>query len=393
MEPASQSAIEQQPLTGLRVLDLSRLLPGPYCSLILADFGAEVIRVEPPGGGDWTRYVPPLAADGQSVLFHAVNRGKKSITLNLKADEGRAVFLRLVETADVLLESFRPGVMDRLGLGYEHLAKVNPRLVYCSLSGYGPHGPYRHRAGHDLNYIGLAGLLDLTGPREGPPVIPGAPVADLAGALWAAVGILLALGQRERTGQGQRVDASLLGGALSLLPIAVSRLQGGQPMARGADDLTGGVVCYNVYEAADGYVTLSALEPEFWAAFCHAVGREDWLGEQFAAAVPGNRTYEEIRALFRTRTRAQWAEALRGIDACLEPVYSLSEALESPPVQTLGMVPPPEAAGLLPPLRFSQAPSPTPQPAPAPGEHTTAILEELGYDGETIARWQTSGII
>jgi crotonobetainyl-CoA:carnitine CoA-transferase CaiB-like acyl-CoA transferase len=376
------------------VLDLSRLLPGPYCSLILADFGAEVIRVEPPGGGDWTRYVPPLAADGQSLLFHAVNRGKKSLTLNLKADEGRAVFLRRVEAADVLLESFRPGVMDRLGLGYERLAAVNPRLVYCALSGYGPDGPYRYRAGHDLNYIGLAGLLDLTGPREGPPVVPGAPVADLAGALWAALGILLALRDRERTGRGQRVDASLLGGALSLLPIAISRLQGGQPMARGASDLTGGVVCYNVYETADGkYVTLSALEPEFWAAFCRAVGREDWLEAQFTPAIPGNPTYEEMRALFRTRSRAEWAEALKGADACFEPVYSLADALDSPPVQALGMVLPPGSAGLLPPLRFSQTPSPALHPAPSPGEHTRIILTELGYDAETIARWQEMGVV
>ncbi len=382
------------PLSPFRVLDLSRLLPGPYCSLILADFGAEVIRVEPPGGGDWTRYVPPLAPDGQSVLFHAINRGKKSLTLNLKAEEGRAVFRRLVETADVLLESFRPGVMERLGLGYDRLAETNPRLVYCALSGYGPRGPYRERAGHDLNYIGLAGLLDLTGPRGGPPVVPGAPVADLAGALWAAVGIMVALLHRERTGQGQRVSASLLGGALSLLPIAVSRLQGGQPMARGASDLTGGVVCYNVYETADGgYVTLSALEPEFWAAFCRAVGREDWRDQQFAPAVPGNPTWEEMRALFRTRTRAEWEAAMAGVDACWEPVRTLAEALSSPPVQALGMLPPAGGVGLLPPLAFSFAPAPESRPAPAPGEHTAAILAELGYDPDTIARWRSAGVI
>ncbi|MGQ9710038.1 MAG: CaiB/BaiF CoA transferase family protein [Anaerolineae bacterium] len=381
-------------LAPFRVLDLSRLLPGPYCSLILADFGAEVIRVEPPGGGDWTRYVSPLAADGQSVLFHAVNRGKKSLTLNLKTEEGRTVFLRLVQTADVLLESFRPEVMERLDLGYDRLAGINPRLVYCALSGYGPRGPYRDRAGHDLNYIGLAGLLDLTGPRDGPPVVPGAPIADLAGALWAAVGILLALLDRERTGRGQRVDASLLGGALSLLPIAVSHLQGGSPLARGASGLTGGVVCYNVYEAADGgYVTLSALEPEFWAAFCRAVGREDWLGEQFAPAVPGNPTYEGMRALFRTRIRAEWAEVMAGIDACCEPVYTLAEALDSPPVQALEMVPPPGGMGLLPPLLFSAIPAPQPRPAPAPGEHTADILTELGYDPETIAHWRATGVV
>lgn len=378
----------------LRVLDLSRLLPGPYSSLILADFGAEVIRVEPPGGGDWTRYVPPLAADGQSVLFHAVNRGKKSITLNLKTEEGRALFLRLVETADVLLESFRPGVMERLGLGYDRLAEANPRLVYCALSGYGPRGPHRERAGHDLNFIGLAGLLDLTGPRGGPPVIPGAPVADLAGALWAAVGILLALLDRERTGRGQRVDASLLGGALSLLPLAAAHLQGGQPIARGAGHLTGGVVCYNIYETADGgSITLSALEPEFWAAFCRAVGREDWLDRQRAPAVPGNPTYEGMCALFRSRTRAEWVQEMAGVDTCCEPVYTLAEALDSPPVRALGMVPPSGGAGLLPPLTVSAIPAPELRPAPTPGEHTLDILAELGYDAETVARWRAAGVV
>ncbi|MEA3341238.1 MAG: CoA transferase, partial [Chloroflexota bacterium] len=230
-----------------RVLDLSRLLPGPYCSRILADFGAEVIKIERPGEGDWLRHMPPLA-EGESVLFQNLNRGKKSLTLNLKSDTGRAIFLRLVETADALLEGFRPGVMERLGLGYETLSRTNPRLVYCSLSGYGQEGPYQQRAGHDLNYIGLAGLLDLTGAQEGPPTIPGAQVADLAGALWAAVGILLALLARERTGRGQRVDGSFLGAALSCLPAGIAQHAGRQAMERGSGNLTGGLICYHVYE-------------------------------------------------------------------------------------------------------------------------------------------------
>ena len=183
----------------MRVLDLSRLLPGPYCSRILADYGFEVIKVEPPGGGDWSRYAPPLDPDtGQGLLFNALHRAKKSFTANLKTDEGRAILLQLAETADVLLETFRPGVMERLGLGYGILVKVNPRLVYCSLSGYGPKGPYRERAGHDLNYQGLAGLLDLTGPRTGTPAMPGVPLVDLSGALWTTTGILMALLERER---------------------------------------------------------------------------------------------------------------------------------------------------------------------------------------------------
>jgi len=378
------------PLAGVRLLDLSRLLPGPYCSRILADFGAEVIKVERPSGGDWLRYVPPLV-DGESLLFRALNRGKKSLTLNLKSDKGRAIFLRLVETADVLLESFRPGVMERLGLGYERLAQANPHLVYCALTGYGPIGPHRERAGHDLNYIGLAGLLDLTGPRGGPPAVPGAQVADLTGALWAAIGILLALLARERTGQGQRVDGSLLGAALACLPVAVARYLGGQPMERGADDLTGGLVCYHVYETRDGgYVTLAALEPEFWAAFCRAVGRENLLGQQFAPAIPGQHAYEELRALFQARTREEWAEVLAGMDACCEPVYNVGEALASAPVRALGML---ADEGLLPPVRLSTQPTRPSAPAPTLGQHTAPLLAELGYDEAALKRLREREVV
>lgn len=374
----------------MRVLDLSLLFPGPYCASILAYFGAEVIKIERPGGGDWVRYVPPLGPDGSSLLFQALNRDKKSLTLNLRAPEGAAVFLRLVETADVLLEGFRPGVMDRLGLGYERLAGANPRLVYCALTGYGPAGSYRGRAGHDLNYAGLAGVLDLTGKRDGPPVIPGVQVADVGGALWAAIGVLQALLDRERTGLGQRVDASLLGGALGFLPLAIARQAGGQPMARGADDLTGGVVCYQVYETQDGgYVSLSALEPEFWAAFCRAAGREDLLGNQFSPAVDGEPAYDALRALFQSRTRDAWVAAMAGADTCCEPVYSLREALESPVVQALDVM----AGGLLrPPLHLSAHPGRTGQ-APALGQHTASVLGELGYPADEVERLRTEGVV
>lgn len=376
----------------MRVLDLSGLLPGPYCSCILADFGFEVVKVERPGGGDWSRYVPPLHPEsGEGLFFRALNRGKKSLTLNLKSEEGRALFLRLVETADVVLESFRPGVMARLNLAYETLAQANPRLVYCALSGYGRDGPYRTQAGHDLNYVGLVGLLDLTGSRDGPPAIPGAPLADLSGALWATVGILLALLAREQTGQGQRVDGSLLGGALACLPLAMSRHRGGQPMARGASDLNGGLVCYNVYETKDGgYMTLSALEPQFWAVFCAAVGREDLGGQQFAPAQPGEPAYEELCALFRGRTRQEWVAALAGMDACCEPVYSVAEALESAPVRALDML---SAEGLLPPVRLSAQQAFAPEPAPALGQHTAALLDELGYEAAEVEQLREQGIV
>ncbi len=379
-------------MLNIRVLDLSLLLPGPYCSLILADLGAEVIKIERPGGGDWMRHVPPLDENGCSAPFAALNRGKKSLALDLKAEMGREIFLELVATADVLLESFRPGVMERLGLGYARLAECNPGLVYCALTGYGLAGPYRQRAGHDLNFLGLTGLLDLNGPPDGPLIVPAAQFADMSGALWALVGIQAALLERQHSGRGQRVDATLLGGALSLLTLHTARLQGGQSLQRGRGDLSGGVVCYNLYQTKDGaFMTLAALEPHFWAAFCRAVGSEAWLEDQYAPAAPGERVYEEICALFRAHTRAEWVDILAQVDACCEPVYSLAEALDSAPVQALGMVAP---IGLLPAFQLSAFPWQTAAGGPpALGEHTASLLIELGCSASQIEKLQVQGII
>jgi crotonobetainyl-CoA:carnitine CoA-transferase CaiB-like acyl-CoA transferase len=226
-------------LEGLRVLDLSRLLPGPYCTKIFSDFGAEVIRIEPPEGGDWLRDAGAIDA-GMAWLFQALNHGKKSLRLDLKSQEGRQIFLQLVETTDVLFEMFRPGVMQRLGLSYEELSKTNPRLIYCSLTGYGTEGSYQDRVGHDLNYIGLAGLLDLTGQPDGPPIIPATQVADIMGGLWAAIGVLLALHSRQVIGRGMKVEGSLLGAALASLPVGISGKMGSKQVGRGKGHLSGG---------------------------------------------------------------------------------------------------------------------------------------------------------
>jgi len=329
--------------------------------------------------------------DGEGILFQALNHGKKSLTLNLKSDAGKDILLRLIKTADVLLESFRPGVMERLGVGCERLTETNPRLVYCSLSGYGQDGPYRERAGHDLNYIGLTGLLDLTGPRDGPPAIPGVPIADLDGTLWAAFGIVSALLVRERTGQGQRVDGSLVGGALASMTMAVAYHLGGQAIERGGSALTGGVVCYNVYETKDGrFVTLGALEPQFWAAFCQAVERDDLVPHQFAPATPGEPAYDELCALFRSSTRQQWTERMAGVDACCEPMYSVEEALASAPVQALGML---SGYGLLPPVRLSALSFRPADRAPVLGEHTATLLAELGYDAAAVEQLRKQGVL
>ena len=254
-------------LDGLRVLDLSRLLPGGFCSLLLADFGAEVLKVEDTGMGDYVRWAPPHyeGADPSagSALFLALNRGKRSIRLNLKEERGREVLLRLVREYDVVLESFRPGVMDRLGVGYERLREENPGLVYCAITGYGQDDPLRDRAGHDMNYLGLVGVLGLTGEGDGPPIQAAGQIADLGGgALMAAFGILAALRERDRSGEGQLVDVSMADGALSWLAMVAARhFADGAVPRRGGLELAGAYACYRPFECSDGWVTLGALEP------------------------------------------------------------------------------------------------------------------------------------
>jgi len=382
--------MDSSPLEGLRILDLSRLLPGPYCTRIFVDFGAEVIRIEPPEGGDWLRDAGAIDAS-MGWLFQALNRGKKSLKLNLKSKEGRQIFLRLVETADVLFETFRPDVMHRLGLGYEVLSQLNPGLIYCSLTGYGSKGPYRERVGHDLNYIGLTGLLDLTGEEDGPPIIPATQVADIMGGLWAAIGILIALQSRQITGHGTRIDGSLLGAALASLPVEISRHMGGKTVGRGHGDLSGGLVCYNIYETKDGeYLTLAALEPRFWVNFCEIVGRRDLIGSQFAPAIHGDAIHEEMVELFKSRTRKEWVELLIEAEVCCEPVQTLEEAMECDPVNALEMI---TDSGLLPPLSMPYVMNIPPSPAPELGLDTMEILTELGYSFKELGRLKENGII
>jgi alpha-methylacyl-CoA racemase len=393
------------PLEGVRVLDLSRLLPGGFCSLLLADYGADVLKVEDTGAGDYIRWAPPYVegaeTSARSALFLALNRNKRSIRIDLKQAAGRELLLALVREHDVVLESFRPGVLDRLGVGYEAMRAVNPRLVYCAITGYGQDGPLRDRPGHDMNYLGLVGLLGLTGEPDGPPVQAAGQIADLGGgALMAAFGILAALRAAERTGEGQVVDVAMADGALSWLAMVAARhLADGRTPGRGELELAGGLVCYRPYACADGWVTLGALEPKFWAAWCRGVGREDLVDEQSAA--PGSAAHAAVEAIFAARTRAEWEAFAAEHECCLEPVLDLDEALSSELVRAREMVVGLEQPGAAAPVRLLGAPvklSRTPAdcnrlPGPALGEHTEAVLRAAGYDDARIAQLLESGTI
>ena len=411
------------PLEGIRVLDLSRLLPGGFCSLLLADFGAEVLKVEDTGMGDYIRWSPPYHDGAQdstkSALFLALNRNKRSIRLNLKHEQGREALLRLVADHDVVLESFRPGVLDRLGVGYERMREVNPGIVYCAISGYGQTGPKRDASGHDMNYLGMVGLLGLTGERGGAPVQSAGQIADLGGgALMAAFGILAALrerdggpagqaghgspgsGEADRTGSGlgQMVDVSMADGALSWLAmVAGAYFADATAPHRGELPLAGSLICYRPYECADGWVTLGALEPKFWQEWCRGVEREDLIERQFEG--PGTEAHALVVEIFKSRTRAQWQQFAGEHDCCLEPVLELDEALDSELVRAREMVvtlDQPGVAGgvrqLGVPIKLTRTPGDHDRlPGPALGEHTERVLGEAGYSQSEIAELIESG--
>jgi crotonobetainyl-CoA:carnitine CoA-transferase CaiB-like acyl-CoA transferase len=316
-----------RPLDGLVVLDLSRLLPGAAATMQLANFGAQVIKIEEPERGDYGRWRPPYL-DGEGAVFRMVNRGKQSVALDLKSDGGRQALLKLAASADVLVESFRPGTMQRLDLGYETLHAHNERLIYVSITGYGQDGPWAGMAGHDINYLALGGALDLNGAAGGPPAIPGIQIADLAGgAMQAVTGVLLALAARAKTGRGQAVDVSMLDGVAWMLPVELGFYAAtGQTPTRGDGVLTGRYACYRVYQTADGrWIAVGALEPKFWQALCRALGCEQLIAGQFEEGPRREEIIAELARIFHTRTAGEWFERLQPADVCVTPVRNVAE--------------------------------------------------------------------
>jgi crotonobetainyl-CoA:carnitine CoA-transferase CaiB-like acyl-CoA transferase len=376
-------------LQGIRVLDLSRLLPGPFLTMVLADMGADVVKIEDPRVGDYLRAFPP-AKGGLGGRFLAVNRGKRSIALDLKAAAGRDAFLRLVDRADVVVESFRPGVMDKLGLGPAQLLARSPRLVICSISGYGQTGPYAHRAGHDLDYIGLAGVLAMTGPAGGAPAMPGVQIADLAGgALWGATAILGALVGRERHGRGAHLDISMTEGALALLAAELGNLDCGARPTRGVETLNGGMACYGVYRAKDGkYLAVGALEPKFWLALNQAMGRLPQVAELAGSPAQQAQVRHELAAIFATRTAAEWHQHLADHDCCVEVILEPEELADHPLHQARGVFFTIDGGAGVGPIRQVRTPvgqPSAPRPPPRLGQHTREVLAEYGLDEAEIS--------
>jgi len=384
------------PLTGIKVLDLSQLLPGPFCAWILAEFGADVLKIEPLGGEAGHKF-PPTTENSSSYFYLGLNRGKRSFQINLKHPLGKEIFEKLVANADVLVEGFRPGVLDRLGFGWERLQELNSQLIYCAISGYGQDGPARNRVGHDINYLALSGILGLqseTGQVSLPPV----QIADIgAGALPAALGISLAVHLRERTGRGSMVDISMLDGLISWLAPFAGNFH--HPWIRNGF-LRGESACYNVYRTQDErYLTLGCVEPKFWAALCQALGEEEWIPLQFAPEPTQNNIRKQLASIFQQRSAKEWQRFFSTCETCVEIVL-LPEEMETLPQiaarETVYQENHPREGALRavrPPVRITGCEPAKCSQAPTPGQHTESTLLSLGYSLQQIEELRQQGVV
>lgn len=389
----------RQALQGIKVLDMAWVGPGPFCATILGDLGADIIKIhepDPEKRGGLVKYAFPDSPEFPGV------RNCRVMGLDLKSPKGRDIFLELAQTADVVMEGYRPGVMKRLGVDYKAVKKVNPRIVYASLSGYGQNGPYRDLVGHDLNYIAVGGLLGLTGSKGGPPVPPGTLVADLAaGGMAAAIGILAALMSRVSTDKGQFVDVSITDGVVEMMYMWLNpHLSYGVTYERGDTIFTGHHPWYNVYETKDGkYITVAAFEPWFYANLCQLLGREDFIEHQYAEGEKKEEITQYFKKTFLTKTRDEWVEILKQKDTCVAPVYSIEELVSDPHLLARGMIRemPHPALGIVKQVgsmfKLSGSPFKVRNWARKFGEHTDEILKELGYDAKRIKVLRKEGVI
>lgn len=390
-----------RPLSDVRVLDLSRLLPGPFATLVLADLGATVDKIEDPGQGDYLRHMPPQVGD-QNVAFGVLNRGKRSAVLDLKRPEGVRALADMLGSYDVLFEQFRPGVLARLGLDPATLREQHPRLIICSLTGYGQTGPLAQRAGHDLNYLARAGVLGAQGPAGGPPQLPGFQLADISGGLWSVLAILAALRHRDHTGEGAWLDIAMSEGTIPFYLTSLGPALVGQAGRRGDEQLTGAIAPYGVYPTKDErWLTLAALEPKFWITFCSTFGRAPSMSD----LVPGDHQREVkawVESVTRSRTVEEWRAYAATHDVPIEPVLDLDELSRDEHLvarQVFGAVATP--AGDVPVVRTPltprgelAAPGGPAEPglAPQQGQHTRLILEQAGLPAATIDALLAGGV-
>lgn len=388
-------------MKGIKVLDCTRLLPYEYCTMILGDLGAEVLKIEEPKEGDYGRW-GDSARSYESQVFVMANRNKKSMKLNLKHETGKEILKKLASTYDVLLESFRPGVMDRLGLGYKEIQKVNPDIIYCSSSGYGQSGPYKSKAGHDINYLSISGILSCTGQQTERPVLPGILIGDMAGGgIFTALVIISAVLGREKNGKGQFIDVCQtdLLTSLNILNLADALAKKKGRKARPVD-LRGANLCYNTFKTSDGkFVALGAVESKFWENFCRAVGREDWIPYHLLPYEEGSESTEELKALFAAKTQKEWVEVLKNLDVCFSPILTPDETLENRHLkerETFTPMDDPERGETVQvgfPARFSAPMNFKRSPAPFFGQHTNAILAGLGYTESQMEILKKNGVV
>ena len=385
-----------KPLHGIRVLDLTRLLPGPLATMHLADMGADVVKIEDTGAGDYARTLGRVR-DGMTEFFRLVNRNKRALRLDLKQPAGREVFMCLAASADVIVEGFRPGVMAKLGVGYAAVAAVNPRMVYCSITGYGQDGPYKDRPGHDINYIGYAGVLDQMGAEGNAPQLPNFQIGDLlGGTLMPLAGVLAALVDAQASGKGRFVDVAMADAVLAhaVMPL-VDLLDQGRAAERGTSMLSGGLPCYNVYATSDArYMAVGALEPKFWQALCDALGCPELKAQHFVFGSRAAPVKAKLAAIFAMQTQAHWTEKLEHLDACVSPALTIEEALQNEQFRARGMVVDENGAPRVAlPVKFSDFEFAIERQAPRPGEHSEELLREAGYDAAEIESLRAKGVI